>query len=584
MSTSSLKNALDFHKNGDFVSAEKIYRNIIVNSKEKDMALYFLGLICSQTARIQEGVDYLLQAISLNPEPAYYKDLGDIYQDNKYLDQAVNCYLSAIKLDPSFIEAIYELGKTYLLKNDYQKAEEAFLSVLAVDSGFVEALTNLGIIEYFKKDFNKAILYYKKAIELNPNSADFYNNLGNIYKDNKDLQEALNCYSNAIKLDPLYSKAYFNTGLLMHMVNQLDSALFYYQQAIALDPTYLDPYINMGAVFRYKLDVDAELESYKKALEMYPEHPSLNFNKGTANLLKMNFDEGFKGYEWRSKLYPHHELRYPEKIYPKWDGEASLESKTILTYCSGSTFAYGDTIMFARYLPLFVKKGAKVLCLPQKGLEILLKEADLGVELIDDASDVPFDYQIPIMSLAWAFKSNAETIPFKDKYLKVNKDKAEYYNQKYFDNKDFKIGIVWRAGLGYDEKSFELSNFYGLNKFKNVKVYSLQKGYGLDELEQVNNNLQIVNIGKEFKDFSDTLAAISNLDLVITVDTSVAHLAGAIGKPTWVLLPYSADWRWFLNIQETPWYNSMKLYRQDKLNNWSSAFSKVYRDLYNLLS
>jgi hypothetical protein len=325
-------------------------------------------------------------------------------------------------------------------------------------------------------------------------------------------------------------------------------------------------------------------------LEFFPDDVGLRFNLGGMLVKKRNFEEGWKYFESRLDFFPHHKLLFPPDLKPKWDSSQSIEGKTIYVYPASYEFGYGDSIMFVRYLPLLKNMGANVICKTQPGLVKFFRENDLGAEIIDNSvsdDELKFDYQLPYMSMPYAFNVNPDNISAKA-YLKADPQKVQYYKEKFFNNDNFKVGIVWKTNVVTFKHAFNLiphiSLFSEIAKIPNVKLYSIQKGEAERELNELPDGMEVINLGQTFNDFADTAAAIENLDLLISIDTSVAHLSGGLGKRTWILLPYAPNWRWHLDSEDSPWYKNARLFRQTKPCSWDDVLVRVEENIKNLIN
>lgn len=313
--------------------------------------------------------------------------------------------------------------------------------------------------------------------------------------------------------------------------------------------------------FMQENNPQSAVSCYKMALEINPDDARTKVCLALSYLKLKSFEKGWELFE----------NRYPSQndlIKPIWKGE-DIKGKTLFVYYEAG---FGDTIMFARFLPMLKDKCKKVLFLPQPELAKLLQDSDLGVEIL--CGNAEFDYHIPMRSLPFALQINSEAeIPYKDKYLKADENKVRFYKENYFDTDKFKIGINWRGnGVFEDKRQIDLKFFEKFN-LPEVQIYSLQVGLS----EKLPENF--VDLGSTFSDFSDTAAAIENLDLIISNDTSVAHVAGALGKKCFVLLPFAPDWRWGVNSDSSYWYEGVKLFKQKHSDNWQEVFEKVYAEV-----
>ena len=373
--------------------------------------------------------------------------------------------------------------------------------------------------------------------------------------------------------------------------NSFDEALASYDKTIELKPDYADAYSNRGIALSNLKRYAEALESYDKAIKLKPDLTDSYLNKSLILLLLQDFKNGWQAYEWRWKSKQKKSNR--DFVQPLWLGVESLLNQTILIHAEQGL---GDTIQFCRYAALVKKLGARVLLEVPKSLMVLLKDLE-GVDiLLEQGKPLPdFDFHCPLLSLPLAFKTELQTIPFPKSYLKADQNKINQW-QKRLNLNGFKVGLVWSGGFRAIETEsssiFERRNIplkilaQKLNSIK-VNYFSLQKGDPAEseirghETEYWPSG-NFFNFADELLDFSDTAALISNMDLVIAVDTSTAHLAGALGKPTWILNRFDSCWRWMLDRDDSPWYESVKLYRQDEDRQWAPVLQRVARDLKEL--
>ena len=327
-----------------------------------------------------------------------------------------------------------------------------------------------------------------------------------------------------------------------------------------------DACFNQGNIYyMVKNDPVAASKCYKKAVALNPENINAQIGLALSYLKMKNYKEGWKYFESRNSFIMQ---GASDLIKPLWLGEP-IQDKILYVYYEAG---FGDTIMFARFLPLLKNKCKKVLFMPQPECLKLFEDSQLGVEVLSqNICPSDFDFHIPMRSLPYALKVSTEVTD--DKYLKADLSKVEV--KKYFDNNDFKIGINWQGNSGDIKRKIPLKSFYKLFDLPKTKIYSLQVGEGSQQLAGMEN---IIDLGSTFNDFSDTAAAVENLDLIISNDTSVAHLAGALGKNCWVLLPFVSDWRWGVD-RTCSWYKSLKLFRQKDSGNWDDPFAEVYEEL-----
>lgn len=451
------------------------------------------------------------------------------------------------------------------------------------------ALNLLGLLKYRQGQVDIALGFINKSIEISP-CVSFYMNLGRIYINENDFYEAIRCYKSAIQLEMDNFDAWFHLAYSLKKNKQFDEAIIAYQKALQLNPGSEDVYHNLGNIYcTVKNDLESAIYCYKKYLEYHPEDTDAKSCLGALYLKQKNYKDGWVNLEYCVNKARAIVDNIPEyynnktKSKPLWHGE-NIEDKVLYVYYDGGL---GDTIMFLRYLPSLKYKCAKIIFSPQDSIIQLLQDSGFdwdGLEIKNSECEINFDVHIPIMSIPYVLNLNSEKdIPLSQGYLKADPLKIEAYRQKYFDNNCFKIGIKWQGDMTYDQtRQFDLKSFSKILKLPNVKIYSVQKDSGSEQLEEF-KNYEIVDLGSTFNDFTDTAAAIENLDLVICNDTSVAHLTGAMGKKCWIVLPFVQDWRWSVDLSYCPWYKSIKLFKQHSLGSWEEVFEDVFKELQTTL-
>lgn len=487
---------------------------------------------------------------------------------------------ASIKEQVSFALKLHQSG-------ELAEAEKLYAEILKLCPDNVDTLNLFGLLKLQKEEFKDAVHYIKKAVELKP-CAYFYESLGKAYIGCENFKDAIDCYKKALELTSDNFDALFNLAFSYRKNNQLDKAIETYNLALSVKENHPDIYFNLANIYENKNDTPTALEYFKKAHEHGITYDNIKYFLGVSYLKLKEFKQGWEYYEHRPS-YPfsirtqEHQLEDLITSKPIWAGE-DIRDKALYVYYEAGL---GDSLMYARYIPLLKDKCKKVLFKPQSNLVTLFEDSNLNAEIIDFNTPVDkmiFDIHIPIMSIPYSLKLNSEEeIPFAEGFLRANPEKIEKYKEKYFNNNKFKIGIKWQGNPAYDtNRIIPIESFYRLFDLPNTKFYSLQKDDGADELEKLPNNYEIIELGKTFNDFADTAAAVENLDLVICNDTSVAHLVGAMGKPCWVMLPFVSNWRWHTDVSYSPWYNSVKLFKQIEPNNWDEAFERVYAELKNI--
>ena len=379
-----------------------------------------------------------------------------------------------------------------------------------------------------------------------------------------------------------YAEAYNNLGAILRDQGKISEALEACKKAIILKPNYAEAYNNLGAILRDQGKISEAIEACNKAVLLKPDYAEAYYSLSFSHNLKGDLENGFKLYEWRLRE-KRFIARTPRK-YLIWNGKKSVLGKKFFVY---EEQGLGDIIQFARYLLLLKKKGAEVTFRVKKKMHSLLKTLDEDIIFVeDDPAQNNIDFETPLMSLPNLFKTHLNTIPSMTSYLQANHDKVKSWCER-LTKDTFKVGICWQGSKNKIDfgRSFPLSLFEGISKVPNIELISLHKGEGENQIKDI--NFELTTLGDDFdageNAFEDTAAIMMNCDLIITSDTATAHLAGALGCPTWVALKKVPDWRWMLEQNQSPWYPNMKLYRQKELGDWDHVFEIIKRDLESLI-
>jgi len=533
--------ALEYHRNGNLAQAEILYKKILKKQPDNVDILHMLGVICSAKGDFDSAIRLIKKALNIKPSNyhAFY-NLANIYRDNKRYNEAIDCYQKAIDYYPDFVDALYNLGILY---------------------------QEIGRL-------NDAIECYKKAIQTNPGLFNLHFNLGNALYDKGFIEEAIKSYRNAIRLSPDFTAAYYNLANIFKERDQNDEAIAFYKKALQLDPGNIDVYHNIGILLHNRGLIEEAIRYYKKAISLNYNLAEIHFDLAFALLSIGNFEEGWREYQWRRKLKSH-SINFAE---PEWEGITN-EGRLLLYEEQG----YGDTIQFARYCDIVSNKGIKVILLCSEPLKSIMKNVNGITEVYNYKEQLPeFDFHCPLSKLPLIFRTDLDNIPSNIPYISITPDLFSFWKNKINSERHFKVGLAWAGNPEHrndKNRSFPFEKYLPLFSLKNIKFYSLQ--IGPSSLRKINKpeGIDIIDLTEDIKDFSDTAALIENLDLVISVDTAIVHLAGALGKKVWTLLPFSPDWRWMLNRDDSPWYPTMKLFRQTKSGDWDTVIKMVYSEL-----
>ena len=543
-----------------------------------------------QDNKIEEALSLISEIILLEKENPYiYNIRANIYADQDLKAKALINYKKAIKYKSNYSEAYHNCGVIYEQMGNLEEASFNYKNAIKYSANNSEAFYNLGNVQKKLNKLEDALGNYEIAIELNSKFIEAHFNKGNLLREIKKWKESIACFKEVIKLKNDYAEAYYNLGNVYEELHLFEDALHSYEKAIEYKPRYAQAWANKGVVLEEIEKIDEALISYDKAIELEGNYAPAYHNKALLLLLNGEIKAGFELYEWRW-LVKDNNSQQNKRVFskPLWLGEEELRNKTILIH---SEQGLGDTIQFCRYIPLLKKIGAKVIFKVQSPLKKLMTNLE-GVDYLITSNDsVPYyDFHCPLLSLPLAFKTSLVTIPDNTPYLHISNQILEKWSQ-YKDDSGFTIAICWQGSahsrLDYG-RSFPVALFKNISQIKGVRLISIQKNYGTEQLENLLPDIRIEKIAEDFdigeNAFLDTAAIMKSVDLIITSDTSLSHLAGALGLPNWLLLKRIPDWRWMLDRSDSPWYPNHKLFRQKKIGDWISVFDEVENEIKLLIS
>jgi tetratricopeptide (TPR) repeat protein len=480
-------------------------------------------------------------------------------------------------------DSLHRLGVSAYQENDFETALKLVLEAIKIDSK-PEYYNTFGVILSEAGNEQGAIKAYRKAIELNNDYASAYCNLGNCLQKQNKYAESIEYYEQAISISPDYPDAYNGLAVSLYRLGNYDDAIKNCRKAIELKEDYAQAYNTLAAVLEMLQMYDEAIECYNKTVEYAPDYVEAYCSRGILHLRHGQFAKGWDDYQWRLKTEKvKGTLQYDK---PWWQGE-DFQGKTLLVQ---SEQGFGDSMQFVRYLPMVKDRGGTVILAEKSELIDLFR----NLEGIDDIVDirqlatggVKYDLYAPLLNLPCIFNTDIDSIPARIPYLFADESKVTHWRGT-IGTDAFNVGIVWAGDpihTNDHNRSCTIDNFTGLAKLENVKIFSLQKGPQLDQIKDWPSDIeQIGDLGQKFNDFSDTAAAIENMDLIISVDTSVIHLAGAMGKTAWLVIPYESDWRWMLNRQDSPWYSTVRIFRQIQPGDWDDVFQRVAEQLKILI-
>jgi Flp pilus assembly protein TadD len=506
-------------------------------------------------------------------------DLALQHHNAGRLNEAAQLYRQVLEREPMHADALHMLGLTAAQAGQFDVAAELIGQGIAARPNYPEALGNLGNVLKNQGKLDEAIAAFRRAIALRPNYPEAHTNLGSILNDKGHYDEAIAAHRRSIAINPRSHVPFFNLGNALKDKGQPDEAIAAYRQALGLRPHYPEAHFNIGTSFGDKGQTAEAIAAYRQAIALDPNYSAAHWNLALMLLARGEFQEGFREHQWRweCKGLP----RRRNFAQPQWNG-SPLAGRTILLHAEQG---FGDTLQFIRYAPLVAERGATVIVGSVPELHRLLQGTP-GVSrwLASGETLPPFDVHCPLMSLPYAFGTTLETIPKSVPYLHADAGLAAWWRSALAgDVNRLKVGLSWAGNpthVNDRNRSLSLAALAPLAQVPGVSFYSLQKG---DPGKQVRPpGLQLIDRTEDLKDFADTAALIANFDLVISVDTAVVHLAGAMGKPVWALLPFTTDWRWLLERDDSPWYPTMRLFRQQRRGDWAGVMRRVLEALLAL--
>ena len=503
---------------------------------------------------------------------AHYEHGTSLQKLGRY-DDAVTAFDAAIALNPAFAEAHNSRGIALASLGRYQEALIGFDHALRLNPNYAECHNNRGIVLQELSRLDAALTSFTRAIALKPDDARAHNNRGTVLSDLRRSSEALASYEKAVVIEPAYAEAFYNRGMALHDVARFDEALASFDRAIGLRPNYAEAHHNRGAVLQDLLRLDEAIAGYAAAIRLQPERAESYANQAYCYLQLGRFAEGWHLHEWRKQLpAPVGNRRFSQ---PLWLGRESISNRTLFVHWEQG---FGDTIQFCRYGRLLKALGANVVMSVQQPLHRLLMQFAPQIEIIGQA-EVPnsFDCHCPMMSLPLALATTLTTIPAEPRYIVADEELHQSWGARLPARSKPRIGIAWRGSTAHKNDRNRSIDLDMLEPLLSLDAYWISLQY--DDGGAPPWVPQLISFAGQWQDFADIAAVIECLDLVITVDTAVAHLAGAMGKPVFIFLPFNSDWRWLLNRDDSPWYPSARLFRQKPTKSWADVIARASSEL-----
>jgi tetratricopeptide (TPR) repeat protein len=523
-------------------------------------------------------------------DPSLLAYIGSEELQHSNYASALELLKRSISIRPNDPNAYFSLGVTLEHFEKWSEALSSFEQAISINFDMAEAHYKRGNMLSRLGRFDEALVSYDRAIALNPNDAAAHNNRGIAFYYLGRIDDALDSFGRVIVLKPS-ADAYNNYANILRDQGRFEEALLNYDQAVALDPSHINAHINRSNTLREVGRLDEALVSIDQIIKLNPHHALANFNKACLKLLTGDLADGLRLYEWR---WQSGQIGSPREFpQPLWLGEQPITGKTLLIHAEQGL---GDTIQFCRYAAMAEALGARIILEVPISLVSLLSTLKGSFEIVGQGKPLPaFDLHCPMMSLPLAFETTMASIPAPIPYLFSDNEKKAYWARKLGAKSKLRVGLVWSGGFRPNQpdtwsinqrRNIPLSRLAELIT-PNIEFYSLQKGENAEkQLKELylssGGRFEVIDYTGEFGDFSDTAAFLDNLDLVIAVDTSTAHLAGAMGKQVWLLNRYDTDWRWFTQRSDSPWYPTLTLFRQEKMGDWSSVIQEVKNRLRDI--
>ena len=538
--------AIALHRQGRLGEAEQIYSAVLAKDPGQFDALHLLGLARHQQGRAVEALRLIGAALQARPDsPDAMSNYGLALDALERHEEALASFDRAIALNRDHANAHNNRGLTLAALGRGAEALASWDRALAADPGHVEALHNRGNALYNLKHHAAALADYDRFLAVQPDNLDVLNNRGGSFAALGRLAEALESYGRAIAIDPNRPELLINKAHVLADLHQFDQSLATYAQAAALEG--------------------------KRAEAQW-----------AASLVRLRLGQlaqGWQDYEWRWQQASWEPQRR-DFAQPLWLGNEPLAGRTVLLHAEQG---YGDTIQFVRYAKLVAGRGATVLLEVQPPLKALAGNIDGVSQIFARGEALPaFDRHCPLMSLPLAFGTLLDTVPADIPYLQAPADRLAEWQDRLGARASLRVGIVWGGSPVHKNdhnRSIAFARFASLLSVPDIELVSIQKELSPADASALRGHRNVIHLGPELRDFADTAAVISLLDLVISADTSVVHLAGALGKPVWVLLPFSPDFRWLLAREDSPWYPSARLFRQPRFGDWESVLDRVRLEL-----
>lgn len=568
-----LRRALEHHQANRFDEAERLYREVLSADANAPDALHLLGVLLAQRGRAADGLPLLQRAVALVPNVAeFHRHLGEVLQMVGRHNDALQSFARALQIDPNDAPARSGAGGALMALGQLAQAAEQLRIVAQLRPNDAAALGNYGHVLMRLGKFNESFVVFKRAVEIDPNCGPAWMQYAEAIWRSGNYDDAVAPARRAAELMPNDARTCIIFGNTLQTAGDLIEAERVYRRAAELDPANFDAHSNLALTLLKQGEPETALKLYDEILMRWPANDDATANRSLALLTLGDFSRGWAEYEarWASPQFAG-----LTRSGTPWDG-GDVQGKTVLLM---SEQGHGDTIQFIRYAPLVAERGANVIVSCQADLVSIVATVE-GVSrvLVAKRDSAPFDFYAPLASLPRLFHTTQQTIPAHVPYVRADAQLVQRWRERFSRDHNIKVGLVWAGSPAHQNdkvRSMKFENLRPLFDLTGVMFYSLQKG---DAANQANG--AVMSLGDDLTDYAQTAAVLENLDLLIAVDTSVVHLAGALARPVWTLLARGPDWRWMLGRDDSPWYSTMRLFRQEKLHDWETVVQRVARELH----
>ena len=578
---------------GSLDEALRAYQQALEIEPEHPDAHNNIGMVLHDLGQIDKAIPHYQKALELTPQSAMiHNNLALAYEGNNELEKAIAHYGRAIQIDPNFADVYFNMGNIFMKEDNLDTAYMYYFKSVQLNPNLAEAYIRMGNILLKMGRFAEAIPILGKVLLFYPDSAEIHNNLGNALGEIWQLDEAIPHLERAVELNPDFADAHINLGNTLSKMGKLDEAMEHINKALQIHPELVEALNTLGIIYKEKGQFSEAIACYRRTLNLNPENADAHFNLAFLDLLLGHFEKGWEEYEWRWSI------RYAQKRtlpQPMWDG-SSLQGKKLFVYPEQRV---GDEIMFASCLPEVIGQAEHCIIECDERLVPLYERSFPGAKVVKRLRDngyppdlLPADFCVPIGSLPRFLRPNIASFPKQKSYLVPDEKKVEEWKSRYSGlGVGLKIGISWRGGSRPDEirtRSTSLEQWADQFSVSGVHFVNLQYGDCREELSRAEEQLGVKihewEDADPLKDLDAFAAKIAALDLVISVDNPTVHMAGALGVPAWVLLPSVCDWRWMQDFEDTPWYQTVRLFRQKTPGEWGEVFQNILTSLRNAVA